>query len=123
MKLALNLVLGLNRAVLAEGLTFAEALGLNPETALEVLRAGPAWSRVMETKGGKMLRRDFTPEARLSQHLKDVRLILAAGERGGAPLPLSSLHREILERAEAEGLGAEDNSAVIEIWRRKIAGR
>jgi 3-hydroxyisobutyrate dehydrogenase-like beta-hydroxyacid dehydrogenase len=123
MKLALNLVLGLNRAVLAEGLTFAEALGLNPETALEVLRAGPAWSRVMESKGGKMLRSDFTPEARLSQHLKDVRLILAAGERAGAPLPLSSLHREILERAEAAGLGAEDNSAVIEMWRRKISGR
>lgn len=117
MKLALNLVLGLNRAVLAEGLTFAEALGLDPVTALEVLQAGPAWSRVMETKGAKMLQRDFTPEARLSQHLKDVRLILAAGERTGAALPLSTLHREILEKAEAAGLGASDNSAVIEAWR------
>jgi 3-hydroxyisobutyrate dehydrogenase-like beta-hydroxyacid dehydrogenase len=117
MKLALNLVLGLNRAALAEGLTFAEALGIDPDTALQVLQAGPAWSRVMETKGAKMLRRDFAPEARLSQHLKDVRLILAAGERAGAALPLSGLHRELLERAEAAGLGAADNSAVIEAWR------
>ncbi len=117
MKLALNLVLGLNRAVLAEGLTFAEALGLDPQVALAVLQAGPAWSRVMETKGAKMLRRDFVPEARLSQHLKDVRLILAAGERAGAPLPLSALHQELLERAEAAGFGAADNSAVIEAWR------
>jgi 3-hydroxyisobutyrate dehydrogenase-like beta-hydroxyacid dehydrogenase len=117
MKLALNLVLGLNRAVLAEGLTFAEALGLDPRVALEVLRDGPAWSRVMDTKGAKMLGRDFTPEARLSQHLKDVRLILAAGGRAGALLPLSTLHREILEKAEAAGLGGLDNSAVIEAWR------
>jgi 3-hydroxyisobutyrate dehydrogenase-like beta-hydroxyacid dehydrogenase len=119
MKLALNLVLGLNRAALAEGLTFAEALGLEPRTALEVFQAGPAWSRVMETKGAKMLRRDFTPEARLSQHLKDVRLILAAGQRVDAPLPLSTLHREILERAEAAGFGDADNSAVIQAWGRR----
>jgi 3-hydroxyisobutyrate dehydrogenase-like beta-hydroxyacid dehydrogenase len=39
MKLTTNLVLGLNRAVLAEGLAFAEALGLDPELALAVLRA------------------------------------------------------------------------------------
>ena len=119
MKLALNLVLGLNRAALAEGLTFAEALGLEPQTALEVLQAGPAWSRAMDIKGAKMLRRDFTPEARLSQHLKDVRLILAAGQRAGAQLPLSTLHRKILEKAEAAGFGDADNSAVIQAWQRR----
>jgi 3-hydroxyisobutyrate dehydrogenase-like beta-hydroxyacid dehydrogenase len=117
MKLALNLVLGLNRAALAEGLTFAEALGLDTQTALEVLQSGPAWSRVMDTKGAKMLSRDFAPEARLSQHLKDVRLILAAGQHAGTPLPLSALHRELLEQAEAAGFGTADNSAVIEAWR------
>src|SRR5262245_20956049 len=55
MKLVVNLVLGLNRAVLAEGLAFAGASGLDPRTALEVLRAGVAYSRVMDTKGEKML--------------------------------------------------------------------
>jgi 3-hydroxyisobutyrate dehydrogenase-like beta-hydroxyacid dehydrogenase len=117
MKLAMNLVLGLNRAALAEGLSFAAALGLNTETALEVFQAGPAWSRAMDIKGQKMLRRDFAPEARLSQHLKDVRLILAAGERTGARLPFSKLHQEILERAEQLGFADADNSAVIEAFR------
>jgi 3-hydroxyisobutyrate dehydrogenase len=122
MKLALNLVLGLNRAALAEGLAFAEAVGLPAETALEVMQAGPAWSRVMETKGPKMLRQDFVPEARLSQHLKDVRLILRAGAQAGADLPLSAVHREILERAEAAGFGDSDNSAVIQAFRRSRPG-
>ena len=112
MKLALNLVLGLNRAALAEGLTFAAALGMDPAIALEILQAGPAWSRVMDIKGTKMLRREFTPEGAFRQHLKDVRLILAAAERAGSPVPLSSLHREILERVEAAGFGDADNSAV-----------
>jgi len=113
MKLAMNLVLGLHRAVLAEGLAFARANGIDPHSALEVLKAGPAYSRVMDIKGEKMIARDFTPQARLSQHLKDVRLILEVGERCAAMLPLSAVHRELLRKLEDAGFGAEDNSAVI----------
>lgn len=116
MKLVLNLVLGLNRAVLAEGLTFAAAAGIDPSAALEMLKAGPAYSRAMDTKGHKMVAEDFSVEARLSQHLKDVRLILESGNRSGASLPLTSVHRLLLEKAEAAGFGAADNSAVIKAF-------
>ena len=44
MKLVVNLVLGLNRAVLAEGLALAEACGIDPAAALDVLKATPAYS-------------------------------------------------------------------------------
>jgi 3-hydroxyisobutyrate dehydrogenase-like beta-hydroxyacid dehydrogenase len=114
MKLVTNLVLGLNRAALAEGLHFAKALGLDPAATLHVLRECPSYSRAMEKKGVKMVRGEFTPEARLSQHLKDVRLMLAAAERAGAGLPLTETHRELLERAESLGLGPLDNSAIIQ---------
>ena len=113
MKLVVNLVLGLNRAVLAEGLVFAQRLGVSPRLALDILKAGAAYSRVMDTKGDKMLRGDFKPQARLSQHLKDVRLMLAAAEQAGQRLPLSQVHRDLLEHAEQLGLGALDNSAIL----------
>jgi 3-hydroxyisobutyrate dehydrogenase-like beta-hydroxyacid dehydrogenase len=71
----------------------------------------------MDTKGPRMLNEQFEPEARLSQHLKDVRLILATGERAGAHLPLSAVHRHLLESAEAAGFGDADNSAVIKAFR------
>jgi 3-hydroxyisobutyrate dehydrogenase-like beta-hydroxyacid dehydrogenase len=119
MKLTTNLVLGLNRAVLAEGLGFAESLGLDPELALAVLHASSSYSRVMDLKGRKMLERDFAPQARLAQHLKDVRLMLEAAAEAGAKLPLSEQHRQLLEQAETAGLGALDNSAIIEVFRRK----
>lgn len=112
MKLVMNLALGLNRAVLAETLAFARHCGVDPRQALEVLKAGPAYSRAMDVKGGKMLAGDFTPDARLSQHLKDVRLILASG----ADLPLSRVHRELLETAERMGYGDADNCAVIRAY-------
>lgn len=117
MKLVTNLVLGLNRAALAEGILLAEALGLEAAPALEVLRGSAAYSRQMDTKGRKMVERDFTPQARLSQHLKDVRLILAGAASAGLELELADAHRRILEKAEAMGLGDQDNSAVIEAMR------
>ena len=120
MKLVTNLVLGLNRAALAEGLALAETMGLEPEMTLRVMKRSPAYSRMMDVKGEKMIRSEFSPDARLSQHLKDVRLILAKGEAAGLPMTLSVAHREVLEAAEAAGLGALDNSALIEVLRGKV---
>jgi 3-hydroxyisobutyrate dehydrogenase-like beta-hydroxyacid dehydrogenase len=116
MKLVINLVLGLNRAVLAEGLAFARACGLDLDHTLRILQASPAWSRVMDTKGRKMIERDFRPQARLSQHLKDVRLILAQAERIQGRVPLSTLHRGLLEEVERAGYGGDDNSAIIRAY-------
>ncbi len=115
MKLVTNVALGLNRAALAESLALASGLGLDAGQALAIMRGGPSYSRVMDRKGPKMLAGDFTPEARLSQHLKDVRLILEHGRAAGLPMTLSAAHREILEAAEAAGLGQLDNSAVIRV--------
>lgn len=115
MKLVTNVVLGLNRAALAEGLALARGLGLDAAQALALMRGGPAYSRIMDRKGDKMLRGDFVPEARLSQHLKDVRLIVACGREAGLPMPLSVAHQAVLEAAEAAGLGGLDNSAIIQV--------
>ncbi len=115
-KLVHNLVLGLHRAVLAEGLVFAESLGFDQEMTLEILKQTPAQSGVMETKGRRMVERDYKPQARLSQHLKDVQLILAEAERAGTNTHLSQVHKVLLEQAEALGFGDADNSAVIEAF-------
>lgn len=113
MKLVTNLVLGLNRAALAEGLWFARSLGLDLEQTLFLLRESVSYSRIMDTKGEKMLRGDFAPQAKLSQHLKDVRLMLSIAGRANAPLPLTETHQRLLETAMQRGLGELDNSAIL----------
>ena len=50
MKLVVNLVLGLNRAALAEGIAFAEGLGLDLAQALEILKSGAAYSKAIVTQ-------------------------------------------------------------------------
>lgn len=120
-KLASNLVLGLNRLALAEGLVFAGKLGLEPRDFLELLKATPAYSVVMDTKGQKMVSGDFTPQARLRQHHKDVSIILKYAQKRGQKLPASKVHLDVLSKAIAAGDGDLDNSAVIrEIERRTM---
>ncbi len=112
MKLATNLVLGLNRMALAEGLALARGLGLDLGLTLSVMMESAAYSRVMDAKGAKMIARDFAPQARLSQHLKDVRLILDEARRVGVASPLSEAHRTMLETAVGARYGDADNSAI-----------
>ena len=119
MKLVSNLVLGLNRVALAEGLSYAHAIGVDSAAALQVLRNSAAYSRVMDIKGEKMLMSDFSVQAKLSQHLKDVRIILSSAATAGLELPMSQTHRELLETAESAGYGGLDNSSIIEVYRKR----
>lgn len=113
MKLVNNLILGLHRVALSEGLLFADAIGISMDRALEVLKEGNAYSVVMDVKGKKMVDEDFSVQAKLAQHTKDVRIILAEAMRAGIGLPMSNLHLELLEKAEAAGYGEQDNSVII----------
>ncbi len=123
-KLVFNLALGLHRAVLAEALHFGELLGFKEAQTLEILQHSPAQSGVMLTKGQKMIASDYDPpQARVSQHLKDVRLMLAEAERRGEKLPLSATHRDLLESAEALGYGSKDTAAVREAYRSRSEDR
>jgi|RhiMethySRZTD1v2_1073278.scaffolds.fasta_scaffold60791_3 3-hydroxyisobutyrate dehydrogenase-like beta-hydroxyacid dehydrogenase len=118
-KLAINHMLGLNRLVLAEGLVFAQALGLEPAAFLDVARQSAAYSQVMDIKGPKMVSGDYTPQGFIHQSLKDFRLILAQGASRGQDLPLAALNADVLAACISQGEGERDNAAVIEEMRRR----
>jgi 3-hydroxyisobutyrate dehydrogenase-like beta-hydroxyacid dehydrogenase len=116
-KLAVNLVLGLNRLALAEGLLFGLAQGLEGRALLQVLKASAAYSRAMDVKGERMLDGRYEPEGKLVQHLKDVELMLEVGHAAGAPMLATALHRQLLLAGVAAGGGERDNSSIIAILR------
>lgn len=123
-KLASNVILGLNRLALAEGLALAGALGLDLAAFLAMARASPAYSVAMDVKGERMLHGRYAdPDARLRQHAKDLDLILAAGRAAGVRLPVSALHRALLAEAVEAGDGDLDNAAVLRRYARDAPGR
>ena len=113
-KLAINCILGLNRAAIAEGLVFAEALGLDPETFLETAKISAARSDVMAAKGPLMVARDFTPLGRITQSHKDFALIREMADRNGhGNLPMVARYLDLMENAEDADESGLDNSAVL----------
>ena len=119
-KLAVNLILGLNRLALAEGLVFAGRLGLDPAAFLDVARRSAAASQVMDTKGPKMIAGDFAPEGRVRQTLKDTQLMLDQARKAGQQLPLLEIHADVLQACVRHGDSEQDNSIVIEEIRRRV---
>jgi 3-hydroxyisobutyrate dehydrogenase len=116
-KLALNLILQNNRVALAEGLAFAESIGLDTAAFLATARRSAAYSRVMDTKGEKMLARDFAPQSHIAQTLKDSELILEEARQQEQHLPMTLIQTGLL-RSAITLVGPEaDSSAVIEAIR------
>ena len=120
-KLAVNLILGLNRMALAEGMVFAERVGLDLSAFLKVARASAAYAQVMDTKGPKMIAGDFSPQGYVKQHLKDVHLMLDQAQKIGQKLPLLEIHADALDSCVRHGEGEADNCIIIEEIRRRTS--
>lgn len=119
-KLAVNLILGINRAGLAEGLVFADALGLPLPAFLDAAKDSAAYSQIMDVKGARMISGDFSAQGRVVQSTKDARMMVAAATSAGQDLPLGRIYLDLLEKSIEAGDGDLDNSAVMrEIQRRK----
>lgn len=117
-KLSTNLVLGLNRLALAEGMALAESLGIERARYLDLLLDSAATSRAAQEKGPMMVADHFEPPvATIAQHAKDVGLMLELGRQSGQKLPLSELHRDLLAQSMARGDTHLDNAAVIRTLR------
>ncbi|NKB53333.1 MAG: NAD-binding protein [Rhizobiaceae bacterium] len=112
-KLAINLILGLSRMAVAEGLVFAKAVGLDPATFFDIARESAAASKVMVSKGPKMVARDFKPLGRVTQSAKDFGLIYEAAKNAGQGLPMAERYLEVVGDNIAQGEGDLDNSAVM----------
>lgn len=112
-KLAINLVLGLNRAAIAEGMVFAQKLGIMPDDFLKLAKASAAYSSAMDNKGALMAARNFEPLGRIVQSNKDFELIAQMATDAGQGLPFTHTYLAMMKDALEHGEGDLDNSAVL----------
>jgi 3-hydroxyisobutyrate dehydrogenase len=86
----------------AEMLRLAQALGLEPQLALDAIEGGPLEAPYMRMKGDAMVAGDFTPSFRLALAAKDARLAVAAGKEAGAEIPaIEAIAAQLTAVAEA----------------------
>jgi 3-hydroxyisobutyrate dehydrogenase len=104
-------------AGLAETITVAETLGVDPRRFLEIIDGGPTNAGYAQLKGGMMIERAFEPSFPLRLARKDADLVLEACEREGVSLPLIDALERTCARAEELGQGDKDMAAVYEAAR------
>ena len=95
----------------ADSLTLARDLGLDPALFLQAVEGGAMDAPYVQLKGNNMLAGRFDPAFSLAGALKDVELIVEAAATSGTDLGLIPGVREHLARAVEAGHGDKDMAA------------
>jgi 3-hydroxyisobutyrate dehydrogenase len=111
-KLLCNMFIAGMMTTLVQALVYAQRAGVDRRTLLEILGHSALNSTMVQTKGVSIIEQNFAPRFFLEHMLKDINLILEAGEKLGAPLPAIEVSQELFAQASQAGLGKEDYSAV-----------
>lgn len=111
-KLTNQVIVAANIAALAEGLTLAQNMDVDPEKVFQAIKGGLAGSTVMDAKAPMMLEHSFPPGFRIDLHVKDLGNALESGQLSGSPMPVARLTMDMLQYLQKHGFGSEDHSAL-----------
>lgn len=114
-KALVNMVMNCNTAALAEGLALAAACKLDLAMVREVFGQTGAASRVLQTDGEDMEKRDHACFFSAEHAAKDSGIALALAKEKGLNLPLAAATVRQYRRMVTEGLGQLDKSGIAEL--------
>jgi len=120
-KLANQIIVAGNIAVLAEALTLAKKAGVDPQTVFEAIKGGLAGSTVMNAKAPMMIASNFKPGFKIDLHIKDLNNAIDTAHGVGSPVPITVMVQEMFENLHFDGKGQHDHSGLAEYYA-KISG-
>lgn len=119
MKTVNQLLCGVHIAAAAEALALADALGLDPQAALDTLMAGAAASFMLGDRGPRALQAydDGGAEvrSRLDIFVKDLGIVGTAARGAGLAAPVAAAAEQLFLLGQGQGKGADDDSSVITV--------
>ena len=122
LKLVHSLIVGVYSSMLGEALALGQRGGLDMDTMVDVLEAGPLGSRQLTLKAPILKQRRFDdPPSDIDTAAKDVDMILDTARRDAMPLPVTAAVRQVMAMAQATGGGRRDIYSVLETFER-LAG-
>ena len=107
-----QLIVGIVIEAVAEGLTLAEKVGIDPSIVQAALQGGLADSKVLQIHGTRMRNRDYTPGGRATSQLKDLKMAVELAASASIDLPHLQSTVQLYEILVANGDGELDHSAL-----------
>ena len=111
-KIINQLIVGITVEAVAEALTLAEKIGVDPRLVQQALAGGFADSKPLQLHGTRMIQRAYVPGGKAKTQLKDLKLAAELAASVSAELPhlenTLALYRKLVE----QGDGELDNSAI-----------
>ena len=117
-KLAMNAILALQVAAMAEALALVNKAGLKGEQLIEVMQSSMARSGVLDIKAPLMVKSDFKPSFPLRLMHKDLGLALDLANQLGVALPATAAAREVYNYVKGASPDDLDYSGVMRFWQK-----
>jgi len=108
-----QLLCGVHIVVVAEALSLAARVGIDPNVILEILSGSSASSWMLKDRGPRMLQADPEVTSAVDIFVKDLGIVLEAGRETKSALPLAALAHQLFLATSGRGDGAADDSQVI----------
>ena len=122
-KLLNNALAAVNLAAGAEVLALGEKLGLDARQILEVVGNSSGQSWVVMDRMQRALKDDFLPRAATKILAKDVSLFVDMARHAHFPGLISTHAMQVFQAAVANGLGEEDDGALLKLYRGLLGKR
>jgi 2-hydroxy-3-oxopropionate reductase len=111
-KLANQIIVGLTIGAVAEAVTLCERAGADPKKMIKAITGGWADSKILQTHGQRMIKKDFLPKGKTSTQLKDMNNILGCAKNINLHLPISTIVKEMYNNLVKNGYGNDDHSSL-----------
>ena len=119
-KLVNNIVAGAYLVAMSEAYAFALKAGLDLQTTFEATRGGFAGGPMYENKVPKLIKKDYSPGARIAVHRKDIINAKQYAHQMGVDLPLTDVILHVMDWMGDNGHINEDQIAMIKYYEEKM---
>ncbi len=100
---------------MGELLIMAQKAGADPERVVEAIKGGAAQCWTLDNKPQRLFAGNRTPGFKASMQYKDLNIVMEMARTYGVPLPGTAANAQVFNAMIANGLGTQDNSAVISV--------
>ncbi|MEL7449483.1 MAG: NAD(P)-dependent oxidoreductase [Pseudomonadota bacterium] len=115
-KLMVNALFGVQLGAMAELLSLARRVGINPEAAVEIVGATPVCSPAAKLSAGAMLAGTWAPAFPIDLVAKDFALLERTARQVSIDLPLCHRTGEVYARGVDSGFGGDNITGIIQLY-------